>query len=210
MKLMVLGVVLVVGGAWAAGPAPLEAQPRPRGGAPLPRATPQPGYILDSTTVMAHRADFKAYIRSLAFDTSLTGADRRVLMQSRAPGSRPFYIGPKAELAPEIGAGTVTGNWATWGRVVARITLWSDSAYAPAGFHFHLQAGVTYLAVRMVPGRPDSLMGYLIAVARDTSVVGVEPVQLRVLYQPGPARFILMANDDGICTPCDSKVCCPT
>ncbi len=209
MKLLGLSAALVVCGVAVTGP--LAAQPRPRSapGTVSPRATPQPAFILDSATIMAHGADLKAYIRGLEFDTSLSGADRRVLMQGRAPGDSVRYIGPKAELAPEIGAHQVSGRWASWGRIVARITLWSDTTYVPAAFHFRLDPGVTYLAVRMVPGHRDSLMGFLISTAPDSSVRGVQPVTLRVLPHPGPARFILMANDDGICSPCNRTVCCP-
>lgn len=213
MKLTECGAVLVLCGlAAVAAPLPLAAQPRPRPAVrppTPPRATPQPAFVLDSATVKQRSADFKTVIRGLVFDTSITGCDRRVLMRSRIAGSQ-SYVGPKAELAPEIGAALLTGTWAAYGRIVARITLWSDTAYVPSGFSFRLAPGVSYLAVRMVPGRPDSLMGFLIAVAPDTSVRAIQPVRLRVLMQTGPARFILLPNDDGICVPCNSKMCCPT
>ena len=198
------GVALACG-ALAAGPMPVAAQP-PRGGVPA-RATPAPHARLDSAWIASHQSDFKVHVRGLVFDTSLRGADRRVLMQRRSSPDTMLFVGPKAELAPEVGAGRLGRGWPVLGRVLALITLWSDSVYgAPGGVH--LRPGVTYLVVRSDTALADSLVGYLVSVASDTTVRFIEPVTVGVLPGPGPARFILSPRDDQICTQCDGHMCC--
>jgi hypothetical protein len=203
--LALIGAALVMG-AWTAGP--LAAQPRPRPRIPPvpPRATPAPGFSLAPESILANQPAFKAYIRGLAFDTSFRGADRRVLMQTRSPADTMLFVGPKAELAPEVGAAKVVGNWVERGRVLARITLWSSSTYA----HLHLHPGVTYLVVQSVRGHPDSLVAFLIGTASDTTATSIDTMAVRVETGSGPARFILSPRDDDICVPCNHKTCCPT
>jgi len=205
VRLVLVGAALACG-VFAAGPAPLAAQPR----RPVPpsRATAAPPAPLDSAWIVSHPAQFKAYLRVLVFDTTLRGADRRVLMQMRSGTDSMRFVGPKAELAPEVGAALIDRRWPVLGRVLARITLWSDSAYgAPGGIH--LQPGVTYFVVRSDTGRASGLVGYLVAVASDTTVRLIESVDVEALPGRGPARFILSPRDDRICVPCDSQWCCP-
>jgi hypothetical protein len=202
-SLALIGAALVMG-AWTAGP--LAAQIPHRPPAP-PRATPAARFSLAPESILAHQPEFKAYIRGLAFDTSARGADRRVLMQAGAGGrDSTLCVGPKAELAPEVGATLVRGNWAGQGRVMARITLWSRSPYP----HLHLRPGVTYVVVQSMKGHPDSLLAFFVATGYDTTVAAIDTMNVRVLRRGGPARFILSSRDDDMCWPCNHTWCCPT
>jgi hypothetical protein len=206
-SLALIGAGLVVCGAWAAGPEPLAAQVLPGHGARRPwhRATPPPGFPLQPDLTLMRSTDFRAYIRVLRFDTSARAADRRVLMLARAGRDTMLFVGRKAELAPEIGAASITRNWAAQGRVLARITLVSDSIYP----HLHLHPGVSYVFVQSAGGRPDSLMAFLIGTRFDTTVTSIDTMSVRVERGSGPARFILTAGDDDMCFPCNSTWCCP-
>ncbi len=206
MKQLGIGALLVMCGV-AAVAGPLAAQvplvKRPPQ-APTVRATPRASFVLDSASIMARGPMFVAHARALTYDTSVTGCDRRVLMERRADSG--LYVGPKAELAPEIGAALVSGPWKDEGRVVARITLYGNAAYRSG---YTLQPGITYLVVRRLAARSDSLTGFLVATGHGNTVLAVERVLVGTMPGTGPARFILAPQDDKICTPCNSTMCCP-
>ncbi len=204
MKQLGFGAVIVLCGVCVVGGSLAAQVP----GRPRLRATPRASFPLDSASIVARGPMFVAHARALTYDTSITGCDRRVLMERRGAGpDSGLFVGPKAELAPEIGAALVGGPWKDEGRVVARITLYGDREYRSRSFT--LQPGITYLVVRSVAPRSDSLTGLLVATGRGNTVIGVERVPVTVLPGTGPARFLVAAQDDRICTPCDHTMCCP-
>jgi hypothetical protein len=208
-SLALIGAALVVCGVTATGPAPLAAQEVRPGQIAPPfghRATPPAGFSLQPDSILGRKGNFWQYVRGLVFDTSARGADRRVLMQGRDTRDSTLFVGPKAELAPEVGATLVRGNWAGQGRVMARITLWSRSPYP----HLHLRPGVTYVVVQSMKGHPDSLLAFFVATGYDTTVAAIDTMNVRVLRRGGPARFILSSRDDDMCWPCNHTWCCPT
>jgi hypothetical protein len=193
-------------------------QPAPEQRAPeqptaqVVRATPAPpfapGRDLHGLGI-ARRDSFVVYLASLTFDTSPYAADRRFLLLRTAHSKiarRRFSVGPYAELAPEIGAEGVPDSWPDSGRVLARIVV-PDRAYAP----LHIVTETTYVCVRGMVGRPDSLWALLIAVGRGTIV---RTDSLRVTTQrlggpiPNVARFRTDTTDEAACFPCDNKWCC--
>lgn len=163
--------------------------------------TPAPPFDLTVEAVKAHGPDVMAHIRRLAFDT-LAGADRRRLLKD---SSGVLVVGPEAELAAERGARLVKGNWAGWGRILARLTIRGE-AYPK----LHVGPGVTYICVRRSTkhaSAADSLWAYLIGTTSGNASIS-DSLPLAVTPTAGPARFVPDPSDEGMCFPCNSAWCC--
>jgi hypothetical protein len=200
-SLALFGATLVMCAAWAAAPAQLMAQRRP---GPLVHRAP---FTLQVDSIEAHPAAMMAYIKGLDFKDSIRDADVRVLVRGRFPADTTLFIAQKAELAPEASADQAGGSWATYGQVMARITLWGDVPYP----RLHLQPGVTYVAIRRSTAHSaGSLWAFMLyaGLSGDSLQGAVDSLPISDLQGKGPARFIVSKADDGFCTPCDSKFCC--
>lgn len=101
-----------------------------------PRATPAPGWALESVP----RDSLLAYGGRLAFDTSHGASDGQSLIIPASGHGRPS-IGPYASIQPEIGTASLTRSQLGSGRIIAQID--SRASYAPLG----LDSGRTYLWV---------------------------------------------------------------
>lgn len=190
----ILAAAFVLGGVTALASAPLVAQGR--------RPTSRPPFPLRADSLAGRDSLLVLHIASLQFDTG-PGADHRRLLK-KGPGDS-LVVGPEVELAPEVGAAGLHGNWAGSGRVLARVTLWREPYPM-----LHLDTGVTYLVVRrstqhLVAG--DSLWGYWLKVSGWHVLLG-DSLSLEVRRPAGPARFILNPGDENVCVPCNSSWCC--
>jgi hypothetical protein len=104
-----------------------------------PRPTPAPRF---ASFAAASRADLLTYARSLQFDTVQPAMDAQYLVYG---DSAHLQVGPFAQLAPEIGAGSISAAALRAGRILARIVL--DGPF-PAG---SLSTGATYVWVDSTP-----------------------------------------------------------
>ncbi len=177
------------------------AQPRPVAqGRVQPRATAAPPFILHPDSITHEQARFLAHVRSLAFVRSPEARDERYLMLKDSTGR--YVVGPHATVEPEAGAPWVRGDWAVWGRVLARVTL--SAPYPP----LRMDAGDTYVCVRDL--RDTTAQALLIGVAHNV-VTRVDSLTLHVQHLRYPltvARFIFTPRDDGVCFPCNNAWCC--
>jgi len=168
------------------------------------RGTPAPPFVLHADSVTHQQARFLEHIGRLTFVHSPAARDERTLMLKDMTAQPPRYVvGPRATLEPEAGAPWVAGDWAAWGRVMARLTL--SGPYPP----LHLAAGVTYVCVRDMVGDTTAL-AMLIGVSHNV-VASVDSLPLRVQHLTFPlfvARFTFSPRDDGFCFPCNTSWCC--
>jgi hypothetical protein len=195
-RLAFLAAGLVVCGAWAVGGTGPGARPQQG-------PTPPPPFALRADLTPPQKAQLVTHFNSDIHVDVGPGADHRRLL--KGPANAPV-VGPDAMLAPELGAGLLDPSW-TWadtGRVLARITL--------TGEHYsklHLQTGVTYVCAKRTSYKNawGNMWALLYGVAGGT-VTYVDSLPLKVKDTRGPARFIVGADDDNFCFPCDSKWCC--
>jgi hypothetical protein len=190
--LTLLAAGLVVCGAWAVSGAGQAAPPQQG-------PTPAPPFVLTQELITQRHSEFVGHAKNqLHFQTGAWVDHRRLL---KGPLSAPG-VGPEATLSPEMGAELLpdpAGAWADTGRVLALINLRGEDYTA-----LHLQKGDTYVCARRSGSR---LWAILVGVAGG-NVTYVDSLPFTVKNTRGPARFVISADDDGFCTPCDSKWCC--
>ncbi len=164
-------------------------------------ATPAPPFVLHADSITHGQARFLAHVRSLRFLRTPEARDERYLMLKNS-ATEQYEVGPHATVEPEAGAPWVTGDWAAWGRVLARVTL--SAPYPP----WHMDAGETYVCVRDM--RDTTALALVIGVAHNV-VTRVDSLTLHVQHLRHPltvARFIFTPRDDGVCFPCNNAWCC--
>lgn len=196
---LLLAAALLVGaacqGAREEGAAPRAQRPRP---------TPAPPF---TSFDRAGRAELIAYAHSLQFDTTRPAQDAQYLV---VPHAGQLAVGTYAEVAAEIGSGTIDRRDLQQGRILARLVL--DGPCPEAGY----PRGVSYLWV-------DSTAGAL----REVLVSEMDSVPLKELrlevrtavetggpnwLRPSAWFDVLRALADSqrmiICHTCDFTICC--